>query len=81
MKTRMDYSFLRGKIISICQNNNVFAEKLGISKQELSYKLNNKSSFTQEQVYNSIQLLSLNDEEVIKCFFCAYGVENNSTQV
>lgn len=71
MKRNMNYSFLRGKIVEVCGSNNAFAEKLGISTQELSNKLNNKSSFTQEQIDEAIIILSLNSSEVVKCFFYA----------
>lgn len=71
MKRPMNYSFLRGKIVEVCGSNTVFAEKLGISTQELSNKLNNKSSFTQEQIDEAIVILSLNECELRKCFFCS----------
>ena len=65
----MNYSFLRGKIIENCGNLKNFAQKLEISKQELSNKLNNKSSFSQFQIQKAIEILNLNNEEVAKCFF------------
>ena len=70
MSKTMNYSFLRGKIVEVCGSNTVFAEKLGISTQELSNKLNNKSSFTQKQIDESIVILSLGECELGKCVFC-----------
>lgn len=80
MKQQIDYSFLRGKIISKCGTTAAFAEKLGISPQELSSKLNNKSAFTQEQIFKSRFILSLDEKEMAKCFFCPSVVEKNSTR-
>lgn len=79
MKQLMDYSFLRGKIIEKSKSISVFAKQLGISNQELSNKLNNKSSFTQEQIGKTIDILGLNENETCKCFFCTLKVEKNST--
>lgn len=65
----MNYSFLRGKIVEKCGSLKNFAQKLEISKQELSNKLNNKSSFSQFQIQKTIDILKLTNEEVGKCFF------------
>lgn len=75
----MDYSYLRGKIIENCKSNYAYAKKIGISNTELSNKLNNKSSFTQKQISDSIKILNLNENDIMKCFFYPLGVENNST--
>ena len=77
----MDYSFLRGKIVENCKSASAFARKLGISRQSLSYKLNNKTSFTQEQISMSIEILSLTEEETMKCFFLPLKVEKTSTSL
>lgn len=70
MKTVIfNYVYLKDKISKKFGNQNNFANALGISYQELSSKLNNKTSFTQEQVYKCINLLSLNETETIACFF------------
>lgn len=64
-----DYSFLRGRIVEkfgTCLN---FAKKLGISKQELSRKLNNDASFTQKQIIEISKILELSETEVCRCFF------------
>lgn len=70
MKTVIfNYVYLKDKISKKFGSQNNFANALGISYQELSSKLNNKTSFTQEQVYKCINLLSLNETETIACFF------------
>lgn len=63
------YSALRGKITEKCGTQDVYASKLGISRQALNNKLLKKSEFTQSQILLSIQILELNNEEVVKCFF------------
>lgn len=68
-QTEMNYRFLRGKILEKCSTQAVFAQKLGISLQELNKKLNNKGYFSQNQVYDAVEILELNDEEIKKCFF------------
>lgn len=62
------YSALRGKITEKCGNQDVYAKKLGISRQALNNKLIKKSDFTQAQIIKSIEILGLNDEEVVRCF-------------
>lgn len=76
---RMDYSYLRGKIIENCKSNCNYAKKIGISNTELSNKLNNKSSFTHKQICDSIQILNLTENDITKCFFLPLKVEKNST--
>ncbi|MBR2506643.1 MAG: DUF739 family protein [Bacilli bacterium] len=70
MKTVIfNYVCLKDKISKKFGNQNNFANAIGISYQELSSKLNNKTSFTQEQIYKCIDLLSLNETEILACFF------------
>lgn len=65
----MDYSYLKGKIVEKCGNQTNFAKQLNLSNQSLSAKLNNKVKFSQEEISLTIEILSLNDEELKKCFF------------
>ena len=74
-----DYSFLRGKIIENCGTLANFAEKLGVSKQCLSDKLNKKGCFSQVQMEKTISILNLSEGDVLKCFFNASKVEKKST--
>lgn len=68
-KTEINYIFLKDKIKKIYGTNAEFAKAIGITNQELSNKLNNKSSFTQEQIIACVDLLSLNESDVYACFF------------
>lgn len=75
MKKNYNYSYLRGKIVSQCGTIGNFAKEMNMSKQTLSAKLNNKNSFSQEQIDLSIDVLKLNDKEVRKCFFSGEKIE------
>ena len=64
----MNYNFLKGKIVEKCGTQSKFAELLGISVQELTKKLTNKGSFTQNQMLKAKQILELDDNEIVKAF-------------
>ena len=64
-----NYGFLKDKITQVCKTQANFAARLGISKQSLSYKLNNKTMFSHEEIYKTSVILSLSDMEVSRCFF------------
>lgn len=68
-KTVINYIFLKDKIKKHFGTNAEFAKAIGISNQELSNKLNNKTSFTQEQMITAMNLLSLDENGVYACFF------------
>lgn len=44
------------------------AEKLGISKQALSYKMNNKQDFKVSEIWDLAKLLELTDGEIVRIF-------------
>ena len=68
-KTVINYIFLKDKIKKTFKTNAEFAKAIGVSNQELSNKLNNKTSFTQEQIITAMKLLSLDENGVYACFF------------
>lgn len=68
-KIAINYIFLKDKIKKIYGTNAKFAKAMGITNQELSNKLNNKSSFTQNQILTSAKLLSLSENDIYYCFF------------
>lgn len=72
-----NYDFLRGKITEKCGTQYKYAEKLGITFQELNRKLNLKSGFTQPQIEASIEILGLNAEETVKCFFSVKKIKKS----
>jgi len=76
---KYDYSKLRGKIKEIFNTQSEFADALNISSTTLSYKLNNQSDFTREELDRAIEILHLDKNEIMDIFFTKQ-VENNSTK-
>lgn len=64
-----NYNKLRGRIKEVCGTQDVFAEKLGISRVSLSQRLNNILEFTQEEIYKACEILNISMEEVKAYFF------------
>ena len=64
-----DYRKLDGKITEVYKTQYKFAEALGISKASISAKLNNKTNFTQKEIYDSLRLLKIPESEVYSYFF------------
>lgn len=64
-----DYSKLRGRIVEKKGNIKKFSYELGISETSLSNKLNNKSSFTQDEILESISILDIDDINIKDYFF------------
>jgi transcriptional regulator with XRE-family HTH domain len=65
-----DYSKLRGKIREMCQTQENFAEKIGLSKVSLSVKLNNKVPFTQGEIHAACDVLGIDRSDIAEYFFC-----------
>lgn len=68
-KTAFNYIFLKDKIAKKFGSQSNFAKAMNISYQEMSNKINNKTSFSQDQIYTAVQLLNLSETEVVSCFF------------
>jgi len=64
-----DYSKLRGKIVERYGDIGSFAEEVGISRQSISLKLNNKSNWSQNDIVKVVKLLGLSKEETYSYFF------------
>lgn len=63
------YSKLSGRIVEIFGTQSAFAISMGFSKATLSQKLNNKTEFSQEEIYKAINLLKLNASDIPLYFF------------
>ncbi len=66
---RYDYSKLKGRIKECFSSQSEFAQKLGISDASLSYKLNNRKAFDQEQINKAIEIFNLSAQETMDYFF------------
>ena len=64
-----DYSKLKGRIKECFSTQSEFAQKIGISDTSLSYKLNNKSPFDQDEIEETIRLFDLTPKETLDYFF------------
>lgn len=71
----MNYNYLKSYIVRSGLTNERFAEKLGITRQELSKKLNNKAYFSQPQMNKAKEILNLNAEEFSLAFSSIEKVE------
>ena len=64
-----DYSNLKWRIREIYDTQENFAKTLGISKANLSAKLNCLKKFSQSEINKMHTLLSVRDEELAAYFF------------
>ena len=64
-----NYNKLRGRIVEKYGSQTVFAEKLGVSENTLSLKLNNKVRFTSDDIIKVTELLDIPPEQVGAYFF------------
>lgn len=72
-KINYDYSKLRGRIVEKKGNIKRFSNDLGISETSLSNKLNNKTSFTQDEILESICILEIDNSNIKDYFFSLVG--------
>lgn len=64
-----DYSKLRGKIREVFGTEAIFAEKLQMSKGTLSFKLNGKAEWTNQEMVKATKLLGEPIAEINTLFF------------
>lgn len=64
-----NYSKLRGKIREIFGTQEDFAKAIGIGTVSLSYKLNNKSEWSQQEINKAVELLNIQDDQIVLYFF------------
>ena len=63
------YNKLRGRIKEICITNEEFSKRMGLSMATLSMKLNNKSQWTQPEIFKAVSVLGINADEIPIYFF------------
>ena len=68
-KYQFNYQKLKGKMVEEKQNQEKLANKLGIAKTTLNFKLNNKIAFKQDEIVELIKVLKIPKEEVWNYFF------------
>ena len=63
------YNKLRGRIKEICTTNEEFAKRMEFSSATLSAKLNNKSQWTQPEIYKAASILLIEPVDISSYFF------------
>lgn len=63
------YNKLRGRIKEICITNEEFSKRMGLSLATLSLKLNNKSQWTQPEIFKAVDVLEISPAEIPVYFF------------
>ena len=66
---KFDYSKLRGRIRERFETQKHFADALEVAVNTLSFKLNNKVSWTQREILISCRLLNIEEIEMASYFF------------
>ena len=69
MITQYEYRKLIGRIIEKYGTRKAFAEKLGISENSMSLKLNGKTGFSQDEMNRWSDLLEIDVSEIGDYFF------------
>ena len=64
-----NYNKLKGRIVEICGSQSEFAKLLGVSKQTVTAKLNNRSNFSQNDIIKWCEILQIDQSEIGKYFF------------
>ena len=66
---KWNYAKLRGRIKEIFGTQEAFAKAIGISSVSLSQRLNNVLEFTQEEIFNSCEVLKIPLTDMMSYFF------------
>ena len=64
-----DYSKLRGRIVEKYGTQSEFAKAFGISDNSMSRKLNNKNSFSVDDIIKITHMLDIQSKDVSSYFF------------
>ena len=75
-KTKYNYQKLKGRIKEFFGTQEEYAKSIGLSAASVNYKLNNKVYYTQNEIYNSIKVLKIPNNEIQEYFF-TQKVEKN----
>jgi len=70
-----DFSKLKGRIVEKCGTQEDFAVKMGKSRASISSKLNNKATFSSDEIEKAKNILEITNDEIGMYFF-TYKVQN-----
>lgn len=75
---KYNYDKLNGRIREMFDTQDDYARAIKRSPTSVSYKLNNKTKFTQDEISLSVEVLKISPQD-IPLYFFVREVENNST--
>lgn len=64
-----DYSKLNGKITEVCGSQAEFSRRMNMSQHSVSHKLNNRTSFRQDEIESAMDVLGIERQNVSDYFF------------
>lgn len=64
-----DFKKLRIKIFEVCEKQDIFAKKIGMSYVSLSKRLNNHLEFSSKEIKKCCKVLGIRDKEIPIYFF------------
>lgn len=70
MKIKYNYDKLKGRIREMFGTQEKFADAINISATTLNYRLNNRTPWSQNDIFNSIIVLKIKKDEIQEYFFC-----------
>ena len=71
-----NYNKLKGRIIEILGSYSRYAEELGLSRSQISNKLEGRVQFTQKQIADTMRILNIDKTEIGLYFFNIEVVKN-----
>ena len=71
-----NYRKLKGRIVEICETQQIFALKMGLSERTISQKLQGKISWTQKDILKALEVLNLDSSDVQEYFFNVEEVQD-----
>lgn len=66
---RFNYAKLKGRIKEKYGNQEVFAKAIGLTPTTLSFKINGKAKWKQDEIVKAAKLLEISQDEIVEYFF------------
>lgn len=66
---RFDYSKLKGRIREKYGNQEDFANAIGLTPTTISFKINGKAKWRQDEIVKAAKLLEISKDEIVDYFF------------
>lgn len=66
---RFDYAKLKGRIREKYGKQEVFAKAIGLTPTTISFKINGKAKWRQDEIVKAARLLEISKEEIVEYFF------------